>query len=272
MSAKNGSKQSVNATAAKSIALQLPLPLSTDESDLSDGPDLSTQQDLPPVSVDDLDAMHRDLAQRLGEPLDLVGTENKRTLLSWKRGLDGLLRLRIHKQFSRAAEPTLNAVASYIRHGDKSAAAEIRNFARELGLLGKRPGRARYGAPLGMAHDLRCYLDDQNRQHFAGQFKGRIGWSRRTRSSKRKTIRLGSWSPRNKLIRIHPALDDRKVPEFVLRFVVFHEMLHAEIGASEQGARRIYHSRDFRRREQEHPDYAKAEAWIQSHLDLLLNW
>ena len=269
MSGKKGSKQSVQATARQSIAMQLPLPLCAEEADQSD---LQLPPALPPVSSDQLDAMHRDLAQRLGEPLDLVGTENRRTLLSWKRGLDGLLRLRIHKQFSRAKEPTLDAVATYIRNGDKGAAVEIRSFAREFGLLRSGPGRARFGAPLGMAHDLRAYLDAQNQEHFDGAFKGRIGWSRRTRSSSRKTIRLGSWSPRNRLIRIHPALDDKNVPNFVLRFVVFHEMLHAMVGASEQGSRKVYHTRDFRKREQKHPDYAQAEAWIQDHLEALLNW
>ncbi len=266
MGGKNGRDELVQATARQSIALQLPLPLSDGDSELP------LEPELPPVSHDQLEAMHRDLAQRLGEPLDLVGTENRRTLLSWRRGLDGLLRLRIHKQFSRAEEPTLDAVASYIRNGDKGAAAEIRSFAREFGLLGRKPGRARYGSPLGMAHDLLSYLDEQNREHFNGEFKGRIGWSRRTRSSRRKTIRLGSWSPRNKLIRIHPALDDKKVPDYVLRFVVFHEMLHAMVGVSERGKRRIYHTRDFRLREQQHPDYARAEGWIQEHLETLLNW
>lgn len=269
MSGKKGSDRPAQATARQSIAMQLPLPLSADDAERTDHRPPPT---LPPVSSDQLDAMHRDLAHRLGEPLDLVGTENRRTLLSWKRGLDGLLRLRIHKQFSRAEEPTLDAVAKYIRNGDKGAAVEIRSFAREFGLLGYGAGRARFGSPLGVAHDLRSYLDTQNREYFGGQFKGRVGWSRRTRRSRRKTIRLGSWSPRNRLIRIHPALDDKNVPDFVLRFVVFHEMLHAMVGASEQGSRKVYHTRDFRKREQQHPDYARAESWIQDHLEALLNW
>ena len=253
-------------TRPQPVAQQLSLPLADDE---------FTSEELvalPAVSAEQIDALHRGLAERLGEPLDLVGTENRRTLLSWKRGVDGLLKLRIHKQFSRAEEATLSALASYIRTGDSHSAREIRDFAREAGILRPGPGRARFGSPLGMAHDLRIYLDEQNRQHFNGMFKGRIGWSRRTRRNYRKTIRLGSWSPRNKLIRIHPALDAKTVPDYVLRFVVFHEMLHAIVGASNRGTRTIYHTRDFRLREQQHPDHDAAEKWIADHLEALLSW
>jgi predicted metal-dependent hydrolase len=247
-------------------ATQLSLPLS--ESDLGD----EGVVELPPVSAAQIDSMHRLLASHLGEPLDLVGTNNRRTLLSWRRGINGLLQLRIHRQFSRAEEPTLHAVAEYILTGDSHSAGEITNFARELGLIGRPSGRPRFGAPLGLAHDLRSYLDEQNREHFDGQFKGRIGWSRRNRQRHRRTIRLGSWSPRNRLIRIHPALDDKHVPDYVLRFVVFHEMLHAIVGANAQGTRTVYHTRDFRRREQEHPDHDRAEKWIADNLEALLSW
>jgi len=266
MTGKKAPSEAPSITAAQAIPMQLSLPLAEGEITVE------SPVELPPVSAEQLDAMHRLLAERLGEPLDLVGTENRRTLLSWKRGLDGLLKLRIHKHFSRAAEPTLSAVAHYIRTGDSGSAREIRDFALEYGLLKLRPGKARFGAPLGLAHDLHKYLDEQNRSQFDGQFKGRIGWSRRTRRSYRKTIRLGSWSPRNRLIRIHPALDDKKVPDFVLRFVVFHEMLHAIVGAHSQGSRTVYHTRDFRLREQEHPDHADAEGWIADNLEALLSW
>jgi len=251
---------------AQAGARQLSLPLS--DNDLCE----EALVDLPPVSAAQIDHMHRLLANRLGEPLDLVGTNNRRTLLSWKRAANGFLQLRINKQFSRAEEPTLQAVAEYILTGDSHSAGAITDFARELGILGRPSGKPRYGAPLGLAHDLRTYLDEQNREQFDGQFKGRIGWSRRNRRSYRKTIRLGSWSPRNRLVRIHPALDDKEVPDYVLRFIVFHEMLHAIVGANAQGTRTVYHTRDFRRREQEHPDHDRAEKWIADNLEALLNW
>tara|TARA_B100000029_G_scaffold37474_1_gene35220 strand:- start:429 stop:833 length:405 start_codon:yes stop_codon:yes gene_type:complete len=130
--------------------------------------------------------------------------------------------------------------------------------------------RSKVGSALGETHDLRAYLDQENQAHFDNQFRGQIGWSRRTKGRRRRTIRLGSWNADRKLIRIHPVLDDPWVPDYVLRFVIFHEMLHAVLGSQERGGRRVFHTKAFREQEQAHPDFNRAEGWIHDHLDALL--
>ena len=186
MSPKKGAYRLTEEAAPTSVALQLPLPLGDDAQE--------APVPTPRISSAQLESLHRQLAKLLGEPLDLVGTENRRSLLSWKRGLDGLLRLRIHKRFAEAAPDTLATVAHFIRSGDKNAATEIQAFAREQGMVQQRPGRARFSSPLGRAHDLRHYLDEQNQQHFNGKFRGRIGWSRRNRRSRQLGYR-GEFGP-----------------------------------------------------------------------------
>ena len=72
---------------------------------------------------------------------------------------------------------------------------------------------------------------------------------------------LGSYSERSHTIRINPVLDKRTVPCYVVAYVVYHEMLHAAMGISRHGGRRIVHSREFRRKEKLFKEYEKAMAW-----------
>ena len=52
--------------------------------------------------------------------------------------------------------------------------------------------------------------------------------------------------------------------------VVFHEMLHQVVPATERRGRRIIHGPEFRRRERAYPDHAAAKRWEEEHLALLL--
>jgi hypothetical protein len=73
------------------------------------------------------------------------------------------------------------------------------------------------------------------------------------------------------LIRIHPALDDPRVPRHFVELVVFHEMLHQAIPpVNGRDGRRIVHGRDFRARERLFPGYGRARAWEKQNLHLLL--
>ncbi len=84
-------------------------------------------------------------------------------------------------------------------------------------------------------------------------------------------MKTGVYVQDARLIRIHPTLDRPAVPEFYVAAVVFHEMLHQAVPARELGGRRIVHGADFRRRERAYPDHARAKAWEEKNLPLLLS-
>ena len=63
------------------------------------------------------------------------------------------------------------------------------------------------------------------------------------------------------MIRINPVLDRKTVPRYFVAFIVYHEMLHASLGALLKGTRRNVHSREFRKREKLFKDYENAMAW-----------
>jgi len=245
---------------------QLRLPLEDDSAQL----EAPTGQ-VPTVCDDDLERLHRYLSAALGEPIDLVGTKNRRSLISSQRTASGVLQVRVQEQFALGGPVVSSALARWIGQQEPAAKAVLKKYAESFQSLMRAP-RPRFSPPAGVHHDLREHLAEQNRLWFDGAFKGRIGWSRMNRGQVRKRIRLGSWSEQHRLIRIHPALDSSDVPSYVLAFVVFHEMLHAMIGVEHRGSRRNVHGKKFRALEVSHPDHDRAEEWIEKMSDSLLSF
>lgn len=67
-------------------------------------------------------------------------------------------------------------------------------------------------------------------------------------------------------------LDARDVPDYVVGFVVFHEMLHAALEPDLGDGRRRFHTDEFKDRERSHPDHVAAESWIRSNVHALLSY
>ena len=86
-----------------------------------------------------------------------------------------------------------------------------------------------------------------NDLYFDNQIKKpTLTWSARTTFR-----RLGHHDAAHDTIVISKSLDDKKVPRFVVEFVVFHEMLHILHPAKIQNGRRYHHTPVFRRDEAE---------------------
>lgn len=83
-----------------------------------------------------------------------------------------------------------------------------------------------------------------------------LSWSRTV--SRR---RFGHYDAAHKCIVISQALDDAKVPEYVLDFVVYHELLHV-LHPVQEGPRRRIHPPQFKRDEARFVQKDEAEAWL----------
>jgi hypothetical protein len=75
--------------------------------------------------------------------------------------------------------------------------------------------------------------------------------------------RFGHWDADHNAVVISQVLDDPKVPEFVLDYVLYHELLHivhpVKMGS---GTKRIVHSAAFKRDERKFPRWQEGEQWI----------
>jgi SprT-like family len=195
-----------------------------------------------------------------GQPVSLVLTENSTTMLS-VRPRSGVLCVRLHRMFLNADPAVLGEIASFLVKRN-SAMPRFREFVRSNReqLCGRPPNRISV-KPRGKFHDLGELHREINNDYFEGAVDAAITWGSRSPRYSVKKRTLGSYNARSNLIRINPALDRKTVPRYFIAYIVYHEMLHAALGAPMRGSRRSIHSREFRKREQLFKDYEKALAW-----------
>ena len=197
----------------------------------------------------------------------VVFHDNSSTMITSKHR-HGILEIRLHHMFIEADDNVLPALANFLL-GRRSGSRVLDRFIERNGNRIGRPNRRR--RVRGLHYDLKRIRDAVNRTYFDGRLDTTICWGRASRGS-RRSIRLGSYSFDEGLIRIHPVLDQAAVPPSVVVAVVHHEMLHCALGARRQGGRRMVHTREFRERERNYLLYDRSVQWEKDHLvDLLRN-
>ncbi|MEW5855083.1 MAG: hypothetical protein AB2A00_40275 [Myxococcota bacterium] len=220
-------------------------------------------------------ALQQLVAVGAGLPVRLVVTDNRHTLLSWRPAddTDGYV-VRVHHMFLDAPAEVGLAMGRYVANPRRGADGRvIDQFIAEQRHLVTRDRRT-LAPPVGRYHDLQSLYDQLNDEEFNGCVDARIGWGEpgSPRRRARRTIQLGSFDPEDRTIVIHPALDQDFVPSFFVASVVFHEMLHEQVPATQAGDRRCVHSAAFRARENAFPLTARALQWEKDNVDRLLKY
>ncbi len=214
-------------------------------------------------------ALERRLGLAFQGPVQLAVTDNLRRMVSRTR-VRGTLRVRVHMMFLGAPERVRQALVEYVVRGERRASQVVGEF------IEQNQHRIRASQPVtwplstrGRAHDLGAILADVGGRYFpAAVGDVLITWGRRTtpRGEARRTIKLGSYSATERLVRIHPALDRSWVPRYFVAYIVYHELLHHLIPFTSAGV----HPPELLRREREFAQYERAIAWEQKHIDRLL--
>lgn len=220
------------------------------------------------------------LSSELGTPVVVKTTRSRRLPIQVRtlRSPDRL-EVRMNAFFADAPEDLRSAVASWIRSGSRAPRA-CRALDAFLDASLKRVPAPASSLPAlraaGDAHDLEALRRVVLQHELAGEFAPApplpaITWAARGSIPPRRGLRLGSYDPDRNLVRIHPVLDQRGVPEWFVRFIVFHELLHAlHPPRRGPGGRWIHHGREFRERERAHPEYARVLAFERAHLTALV--
>ena len=123
----------------------------------------------------------------------------------------------------------------------------------------KRRGRKIISSAQGDFYDLDEIFDRLNQAYFRNSLqKPVLSWS------SRRTYRiLGHHDSTHETVIISKSLDDRKVPKFVVEYVVFHEMLHIFHPTEHRNGRRFNHTPAFKRNERKFSYFEEAENWIE---------
>lgn len=213
----------------------------------------------------DEDSLKRDLEVRTGIPIDLTITNNTSSIMTFRHKDPGKpATLRIHRMFLGANPQVVEALATWLVKPRSAAAGKVIDgfIENHTFYLGEKRPRTIQRKTRGLYHNLEELFDEVNVEMFETTVDAGITWGRIPAATKRRSIRLGSYTEEDHLIRIHPYLDQDFVPRYFVRYIVFHEMLHAHVGieTTPSGRRRI-HSPRFNRLERKYPDFARATAW-----------
>jgi hypothetical protein len=208
------------------------------------------------------------LATRLQRTVEVKYCRSRTMPLHVEDG-DELLRVRMHRFFAQATDDVRESMAKWITVGKRAHKACAVLDAWIDARLEELPLPKITVRTRGVMHDLEELAEGLFGDEFALDFARRprpaVSWGRRQKSSARRTLMLGSYNARSNLVRVHPVLDQPLVPDWYVRFILFHEILHAVIPS-----RHVHHTPAFRRRERSYRDFARARAWEKQHIERLI--
>jgi hypothetical protein len=179
--------------------------------------------------------------------------------------------IRLSDLLRGAPAPVLEAAAGillarvYRRKAPRELIERHRNFSyaratrRRLLELRRRRARQVQGGARGACHDLAPLFRRLNRRYFRGRLpRPLLGWSARAWRSQ-----LGCFDPALNQIVLSRDLDRSGVPEYVVAYVLFHEMLHLKHPMRFARCRLQSHSPNFRREEKRFADYKRAIRFLE---------
>lgn len=120
------------------------------------------------------------------------------------------------------------------------------------------------GTESGGVHDLTALAEGVRNEYFPSTASLKILWGRKIEREKRRSIRLGSYDPRSRIIRIHPLLDSARVPGWFVQSIIHHEYLHHVLGAR--------HNRRFHLHEARFRYHRESRLWLRRYLPMLLGY
>ena len=193
-------------------------------------------------------------------------------------GLNHTIRLRRQQIYVRLSDIVRDAPASvhralaFILVGklfNKRVGTEYQNLYRQYAyhpdvqrksdLARQQRGRKVIGSSIGREHNLDRLFARLNRRYFNNELTPpTLTWSAR------KTRRiLGHHDYVHETIVISRSLDNDDVPEFLVEFVLYHEMLHMKHRPKLSNGRRVYHTAAFRTDERRFDYYDAAMAELE---------
>lgn len=237
-----------------------------------------TARKLPQAIVDAQDSLERRIRAHLQRgSVQVTLTDNRYTMISVRRvPKERRYEVRLHHMFADADPVITRALARYISDNDADASRVLGDFIDDNS--GHVKGRARRTPTTviltaGEHHDLRQIFDELNARYFDNRIEAAITWGARCgRPRRRNSIKMGSYSVEDRLIRIHRSLDRAFVPRFFVAWIVFHEMLHQVHDIRVKNGRREFHSKEFLADEAQFEHYEEAKRWERKHLDAILTY
>lgn len=214
-----------------------------------------------------LELLEKELSLTIKKKFKFKINNNRSTMLSVKWEPD-CTRVSMHRMFLQAPRQVINELIPYLTRQQSGISATIREFIetnlRKLDyshLL-----RSDQLTTRGNVYNLQEIYDRLNREYFEGALRLKITWFGQHRQRARSQITFGLYHDQLKLIKINRIMDRISMPEYVVEYVIYHEMVHSVCPGyfDEKGHHRV-HSKEFKAIERQFRAYKEAVEWLKSN-------
>jgi len=211
--------------------------------------------------------LQKQLENGSGLKLKLKINDNRSTMLSVKWEPD-CTKVSLHRIFLQAPQNVMDALACYLRRKDKSIALSVKAFIEDnLRTLdySHHIDQSKLHCQ-GHVYNLRQIYDDLNREYFDNELNLHITWFGKHNQRCRSRVTFGLYHDPLKLIKINRMLDSPSFPDYIISYVIYHEMVHHVCPAyfDERGLHQI-HSKEFKQRESLFRYFDMAQRWIKDN-------
>lgn len=204
-------------------------------------------------------------------PLYLKLNENRSTMCSirWE---SKRTKISLNRIFLVAPKKVIHALAKAIEEQDGTIPAIVKAF------INQQLQNLDYSKQLdpnllehqGHVYNLKNLYDSVNQEYFGGGLELKITWFNSNFKQNKSQFTFGLYYDALKLIKINRVMDAKKFPEYVIRYVIYHEMLHyvSPTYVDQAGVHRA-HNKEFKHLEKQFKEFSLAKRWIEKHrLDL----
>lgn len=232
------------------------------------------QLDLFKSASDRITAIEKEFSLITEKKVKIILTRNRSHLITVRKNGHHSVHLRVQEIFLNAPQEVWDAICTFmilpspdsrrlIRNfiSNHKAAPNLKEFDRRLNIKMK-----------GEYFHLDQIYGDINLEYFNNGIECRITWGKSYKKRRKRSISFGNYESFSNLIKINPALDQDKVPDYFIRYIVYHEMLHARLESQDlsRSGRRFHHTGEFYEMEKIFKEYDKAIAWEKNNIHLFI--
>ncbi len=204
------------------------------------------------------------LESRSGLKLKLKINDNRSTMLSVKWEPD-CTKVSLHRIFLGAPKNVMDALVCYLRREEETIAPTVKAFIednlKQLDYSCQIDSGKLFSQ--GNFYNLQQIFDELNKEYFDDKINLRITWFGKSVQRNRSRIIFGLYHHPLRLIKINRLLDSPSYPDYLVSYVVYHEMVHHICPAyfDTRGQHHI-HNKEFKKKEARFKYYDLAQSWI----------
>ena len=211
--------------------------------------------------------IQKQLEDSSGIKLKLKINDNRSTMLSVKWEPDGA-KVSLHRIFLDAPRNVMDALACYLKREDRIIAPTVKAFIedrlKKLDYSHLVDRRKLYSQ--GNVYNLQQIYNDLNAEYFDNALDLNITWFGRPNRRCRSRVTFGLYHDPLRLIKINRMLDSPAFPDYLVAYVVYHEMVHHVCPSyvDENGYHHI-HTKEFKIKEAKFKYFDLAIDWIKKN-------